>query len=125
MMDSIRIAAIVTLFILAKQVGFAQSEFVHPLDFRDTPEQRRVVLQYIVSSVEEQCMKLGIEDLATRRAVEEGELEAFKTLTQATSRQILDRVIAECHRLDIYDYATILAVYEGELEASRKSLEWE
>ena len=123
-MDSIKVAVIATLLICAEQSSFAQGEFIHPLDFRDTPEQRERVLQYIVSSVEQQCTELGIADFATRRAVEEGELEAFKTLTQARNRVILNRVINECLRLGISDYATILAVYEKEVDASEESLKW-
>ena len=101
--------------------------FVHPLDFDNSTSQRQQVVDYIKSIVhDEYCKKLDMCTPSTLMMMERNNLKAFKQLTTAKNRKLLDRMIRDyCHSsLRICSYTTIKMMYAHNLSASKQKLEW-
>jgi hypothetical protein len=114
---------IITL-ILATAFVYA-ADFVHPLDFEDTEEERQKVIQYIESVVKETYSKIGMDDPSTLRMMEREHLDCFKKLTKVTdNRALLDRVIKTYCDIGMCDYSTIWMMYQEESKASKEKLTW-
>ncbi|MNR46887.1 hypothetical protein D3C85_1659170 [compost metagenome] len=59
------------------------------------------------------------------RRMEQKDLEAFKLLTKAENRKVLDQAISDyCSNLDMCNYAMIQRMYEKNLAASKQKLSW-
>lgn len=65
-----------------------------------------------------------MDDPLTLRMMEEEHLSAFKQLTQAKDRKLLDRVMAQYCGIGMCDYLTINMMYDEQLKASKKDLKW-
>jgi hypothetical protein len=98
--------------------------FVSPIDFSDTIENRKQVINYIKMQVEENYSAIGMGDPITLRMMEEENLKAFKELTKARNTGLLKNVIKTYSEIGMYDYSTFLMMYNEQLNASNKELEW-
>ncbi|MDA8485881.1 hypothetical protein NNO07_22670 [Pseudomonas resinovorans] len=106
----------------------ANAEFIHPLDFNNSEEQKEKVIEWIVNDVKETYCDgpLKMCQASTLRTMEKAEISAFKELTQAKERAILDNVIKTyCDGpIDMCSYSNLAAMYEQELEASAEKAHW-
>lgn len=98
--------------------------FVHPLEFKDTAEERENVIAYIEMTVKESLDFLGIKSVSMQRDMEKAELRDFKALTKAENREILDNVIDQLSFIGINTYSMIRASYEQELLSLDDELTW-
>lgn len=110
--------------ILLSPVAFAG--FVHPLDFDGSDEQKKEVIQYIQNRVKkEYCGVVDMCQDTMLRMMEEKNLTAFKYLTAAQNRDVLDYVIkAYCSTVDMCNYQMLRMMYDQNLQASKRKLEW-
>ncbi len=102
------------------------SGFIHPMDFQES--QKDVVINNIKKQVRKDYCE-GSVDMCqdvTLRMMERENLNAFKKLTTAKHRKIMDRVIKDyCNSsVDMCNYVTILMMYETNLKASSQQLTW-
>ena len=93
------------------------ADFIHPLDFGGTSEEKEAVVSFIIEQTKASCDSIGINDPATIKMMEKQNLAAFKTLTTAKNREILDIVINQCKTIGIRDYSTIQMMYNQQLQA--------
>ncbi len=115
------LALIILLLVCA--VAFSD-DFIHPLDFRGTEPEKKAVIAFIEKYVKDTYTKLGMGDPATLRMMEKEELEAFKKLTGAKNRKLLDEMIRTYSAIGMGTYSTIFMMYEEQLKASQESLSW-
>ena len=114
------------LLLLASNAA-TSATFVHPLDFDGSISQKNNVMSYIKSAVkEEYCKRLDMCTPSTVRLMEQHNLNAFKELTSAKNRKLLDRMIHDYCRstLKMCSYSTIKMMYAHNLSASKKQLKW-
>lgn len=107
-------------------VGFA-ADFVSPITFDGSDEQKQQVIAYIEERVEEQIKSFGDESShSMRQMLEEQSLKSFKALTQTTDKELLQAVIKRnCSGgIDLCDYTVIEMLYQQDLKAKNKKLEW-
>ena len=105
----------------------AAAAFIHPMDFDGSENQRKQVIDYIKSIVhDEYCKKLDMCTPSTLRMMERSNLKAFKQLTTAKNRKLLDRMIRDyCHSsIRVCSYTSIKMMYAHNLSASEQKLEW-
>ncbi|ORM74419.1 hypothetical protein HA48_03930 [Pantoea wallisii] len=106
----------------------AQADFIHPLDFNGSDAQKQEVIDFIQSRVKaDYCNgQLDMCQPTTLRMMEQQNLSAFKKLTQAKDRKVMDRVIKDyCNgSLDMCNYTTIEMMYQQNLKASGEKLTW-
>lgn len=104
------------------------ADFIHPMDFDGSDQQKAAVVEFIKKTVKKDYCESGIDmcQESTLRMMEQQNLEAFKKATKATDRKIMDRVIKDyCNSgVDMCNYTTIQMMYEQNLQASQKKLEW-
>ena len=112
-----------TLFLLIATPVFA-ADFVHPLDFKGTNDEKQKVVAYIKENVKETYSKIGMDNPSTLRMMEQKELDSFKQLTKAENRKLLDKVITTYCNIGMCNYNTFLMMYNKELSESKKSLKW-
>lgn len=120
------IILILSLLIISGPISAAS--FIHPYGFKETPENKAAVINYIKEKVKDQYCNSGIDmcDSITLRMMEKQNLNAFKKLTKAPNKEILDRVIKDyCNSgLDMCDYITIKMMYDQNQKAANEELEW-
>lgn len=106
----------------------ANAAFIHPMDFDGSEAQKQEVIEYIQSKVKADYCEGGIDMCrdTTLRMMEKSNLNAFKQLTQAKNRKIMDKVIKDYCKsgLDMCSYATIRMMYNKNLKASDEKLTW-
>lgn len=106
----------------------AQADFVNPMDFDGSEAQKDEVINFIQEKVKaDYCDgQLDMCQPTTIRMMEQQNLTAFKKLTKAEDREIMDRVIKDyCESgLDMCSYSTIEMMYQQNLKASSKKLAW-
>lgn len=123
-----KLIAKITFPALMLAAGFASAEFVHPLDFDNSTAQKEKVISFIKENTKQTYCKSGIDlcQESTLRMMEDGELKAFKKLTSATDRKVMDQVIATyCNGpISMCSYSTISMMYSNEIKASQKTLTW-
>lgn len=100
------------------------ADFIHPLEFNGSKDQKNAVVSFIEESVKNSCASIGVNDPATHRMMEKQNLNAFKSLTQAKDRALLDMVIQQCKDIGIIDYNTINMMYNQQEQASKDKLSW-
>jgi hypothetical protein len=100
------------------------ANFVNPIGFNPTSENKKAVIEYIKQNVKQECSKVGMDSESTLRMMEEQNLEAFKQLLSAQDNNVLARVINQCCGIGMCNYATIHMMYEQEMKAKKKSLKW-
>lgn len=115
-----------TLSLLLFISPLAFAGFVHPLDFDGSSAQKQKVIEYIQARVKKEYC--GVVDMCQEtmlRMMEEQNLSAFKYLTKAEDRKILDHVIKTyCGSVDMCNYQMLRMMYEQNLQASQRKLEW-
>lgn len=96
------------------------------MDFKGEELQKKIVIEYIKARVKhDYCGTIDMCQAVMLRIMEEENLDAFKRLTVAKERDILDRVIKDyCGIVDMCTYSMLEIMYNENLEASKKSLEW-
>jgi molecular chaperone GrpE (heat shock protein) len=106
--------------------SLVHADFIHPLEFDGSDEQKEQVIEYIKQRVKnDYCEKVDMCQDVMLRMMEKENLEAFKRLTQATEREILDRAIKDyCGTVDMCSYQMIDMMYKENLKASKKELTW-
>ena len=108
--------------------GTASADFLHPLDFDDSDAQKEKVVSIIKESTRQTYCKSGVDlcQASTLRMMENNEMKAFKKLTTATDRKLMDQVIATYCKgpVDMCNYSTISMMYNSEMKASQKELTW-
>ena len=106
----------------------AQAGFIHPLEFNGSEAQKQEVINFIQSTVKaDYCEgQLDMCQPTMLRMMEQENLTAFKKLTQANDREVLDRVIKDyCDSgLNMCNYAMIEMMYQENEKASNKKLTW-
>ena len=115
---------LLVIFSLINTNAFAG--FVHPMDFKLS--QKNEVIEFIKEGVRKDYCN-GMVDMcnnSTLRMMEKENLNAFKELTKAKNREIMNRVIKDyCNSsINMCSYSNILMMYEENLRASQKELEW-
>ncbi|WP_337840493.1 hypothetical protein [Rheinheimera sp.] len=117
---------VIALAALAWSVG--ASEFIHPMDFKNSEAEKNQVIAYIKQQVRKDYCEgeLDMCDNVTLRMMEAENLSAFKKATQAKDRDIMDKVISDyCEGdLDMCNYSTIYMMYQENVKAGSQSLEW-
>ncbi len=100
--------------------------FVHPLDFNNSDSHKKEVIAYIKNRVKKDyCGTIDMCQDMMLRMMETENLEAFKRLTSATDRRVLDRAIHDyCGTVDMCTYQMLEMMYKENLKASKKDLEW-
>lgn len=106
----------------------AHAAFIHPMDFDNSAVQQQEVINYIQTNVAADYCD-GAVDMCqptTLRMMEKTNLKAFKHLTQATDRKLLDKVISDyCDGgPDSCSYSTINMMYNQNLKVRNTSLSW-
>ncbi|QHM72495.1 hypothetical protein [Mixta intestinalis] len=106
----------------------SHAAFVHPLDFDGSEAQKAEVIDYIKNRVHQDYCDSALDmcQPTTLRMMEKQNLAAFKSLTSAKNRAVLDNVIdTYCDSsLDMCTYANLDMMYKQNLKASNESLSW-
>ncbi|XXN62765.1 hypothetical protein ACRQ84_12320 [Enterobacter ludwigii] len=106
----------------------AQAGFIHPMKFDGSEAQKQEVINFIQARVKaDYCDgQLDMCQPTTLRMMEQQNLSAFKKLTKAQDRKVLDRVIKDyCDgSLDMCNYTIIEMMYQQNLKASGEQLTW-
>ena len=109
-------------------VAVDAAEFVHPMDFDGSEAQKTKVIDYIRTETRQRyCTgELAMCKPATLRLMERSNLHAFKKLTQAKDRKLLDRLITDyCNgRRHMCTYNTLKLMYANNLKAKHEKLTW-
>lgn len=102
------------------------NNFVSPINFNDTKENRNKVIAFI-----KQCVKTTYcksEDKCnpiTLRIMEKANLNSFKNIMNPKSIDIMKKTISiYCHSLPCCQYITIEMMYNQMLESENSKLEW-
>ena len=99
-------------------------EFVSPINFEETKENKEKVIAFIEKQVKEDYSAIGMDDPSTLRMMEAENLKAFKELTKVTNTKLLKEVIKTYCEIGMCNYSTILMMYEEENKASKQKLKW-
>ena len=106
----------------------ANAGFIHPLDFDGSEAQKQEVINFIQTKVKaDYCDgQLDMCQPTTLRMMEQQNLTAFKKLTQANDRKVMDRVIEDyCDGgVDMCTYTTIEMMYQQNVKANNQKLTW-
>ena len=104
------------------------ADFIHPMDFNGSEEQKNRVVEIIKARVKKDYCQSGINMCqdTTLRMMEQQNLNAFKAATKAKNRKIMDRAIKDycLSGIDMCNYTTILMMYKQNVDASKKNLKW-
>lgn len=99
-------------------------EFIHPMDFKGTEEEKQKVINYIKARVKKDLEYIDMYNNQNARMMERQELDSFKALTQAKDRQLMDRVIKELIFVEMLNYTNLKNMYIQEIQASQQELTW-
>lgn len=124
MVKALKCLCAVALF--APAIAFAAKFPVRPMVFDGSESQKAKVVEFITKNVYDQyCTRVDMCQESTLRRLERKELEAFKALTHAENRKILDQVISDyCDKIDMCTFTTIKRMYDKNLSASQQKLTW-
>ncbi|MCD9481574.1 hypothetical protein GLP37_21925 [Photobacterium phosphoreum] len=114
------------LIFLCLLASSAQAKFIHPLDFDGSQAQKDEVISYIQARVKKDyCGTINMCQEVMLRMMEKENLEAFKRLTKAADRSVLDRSIHDyCGTIDMCTYQMVEMMYNQNLKASKQQLSW-
>jgi len=112
--------------LFAPTMAIATTLPFHPMDFDGSEAQKTQVIEFITNVTKTQyCTNLNMCQDVTLRRMERANLDAFKKLTEAQNRKILDQVIdAYCTRLGSCNFIILERMYRHNLQASQKKLTW-
>lgn len=115
-------------FVLLTATFYANAGFVNPMDFDGSEAQKQEVIDFIQTQVKKDYCEGAIDMCqdTTLRMMEKQNLNAFKKLTQANNKKILDKVIVDyCEgAIDMCNYSTLSMMYDQNLKASNETLSW-
>ncbi len=102
------------------------------MDFNGSDKEKKNVIAFIESNIYEiYCENELLKDMCTNtllRVMEEEELNAFKKLTKAKDKTILNKIIQTYCKNPLLEgmcmYSLILTMYEEEVIASGQKLTW-
>jgi len=105
----------------------SEAKFIHPLDFDGSDIQKKEVIAYIQNRAKKDyCKTLDMCQETILRMMEKENLEAFKRLTRATDRKILDRAVHDyCGAIDMCTYQMVEMMYNENLKKSTEELSWQ
>lgn len=119
---------VLSIMLIALSSAAFASGFVHPKDFTGSEAQKQQVINYIEKRVKATYCdgQLNMCQPTTLRMMEQENLRAFKSLTSATNREVLDGVISTyCSSLlNMCDYTTLEMMYQENNNASNQKLSW-
>lgn len=122
------LGSLLLVSVMFSSFSYAQPmDFVHPMGFDGSEKQKQAAVDYITKQVKKQYCDDGLDMCQDfmLRMMEDENLSAFKRLTKADNKSILDRVIKDyCQGIGLCDYVTIEMMYNENLKASKKKLEW-
>ncbi|WP_090902381.1 hypothetical protein [Azotobacter beijerinckii] len=100
--------------------------FINPAEFNGSEKQKEEVISYIRERVKKDyCQRIDMCQESMLRMMETENLEAFKRLTKAKDKKVLDRAIHDyCGRVDMCSYQTIEMMYDENVKAKNKELSW-
>lgn len=108
--------------------GSSYAGFVHPLDFDGSETKKQEVIKYIKDRVKaDYCDgQLDMCQPTTLRMMENENLNAFKKLTEAKDRTVLDGVIKDYCKsgLDMCNYSNLEMMYQENVKANGEELTW-
>lgn len=107
----------------AKKVE-ASSNFLHPMDFKNTDEQKQQVINYIEVQTKKSLEMIDSYNNILAREMEQQELNSFKALTQAKDRQVMDNLIKQLKSINSLNYILLKEMYDQEMMASSQELTW-
>lgn len=110
-------------FIFCATNLFSQS-FVSPIGFVASESNKQKVVNFIKKQVNEEYSAIGMDDPLTLRMMEKENLNAFKKLTEATNKKLLNSVIKTYCDIGMCNYTTIAMMYNEQNKANKKSLKW-
>ena len=117
-----------SILMLSACVAVDAAEFVHPMDFDGSTAQKDKVIEYIRTETRQRyCTgELAMCKPATLRLMERSNLQAFKRLTQAKDRKLLDKLITDyCNgRRHMCTYNTLKLMYANNIKAKHEKLTW-
>jgi hypothetical protein len=104
------------------------SGFIHPMDFNGSEAQKQQAIRYIEQRVRATYCdgQLDMCQPTMLRMMERENLSAFKKMTQASDRSIMDEMIRTyCNgAIDMCDYTTLWMMYKENEKASKETLDW-
>lgn len=100
------------------------AEFVSPIGFDATNENKTAVVEYIKQTVKREYSEIGMDSESILRMMENQNLDAFKKLLSAKDEGVLARVIKEYCGIGMCNYVTIHMMYEQEMKAKGQWLQW-
>ncbi|MBI0165146.1 hypothetical protein BGI15_02845 [Snodgrassella alvi] len=101
------------LFLILLYSALVQAEFIHPMDYDGSQEQKKAVKQFIKQQVQhDYCQELNICNASALRKMEKKNFRAFMKTTHATDRKVMDEAIDHCmHYMDMCEYSIIELKY--------------
>lgn len=101
------------LFLILLYSALVQAEFIHPMDYDGSQEQKKAVKQFIKQQVQhDYCQELNICNASALRKMEKKNFRAFMKATHATDRKVMDEAIDHCmHYMDMCEYSIIELKY--------------
>ncbi|MGF1761571.1 hypothetical protein L4D76_27440 [Photobacterium sagamiensis] len=102
------------------------AKFIHPKEFDGSEVQKKEVISYIKARVKKDyCGTVDMCQEMMLRMMETENLEAFKRLTLAKDRKVLDRAIHDyCGTVDMCTYQMIEMMYNENVKAQSQELSW-
>ncbi|WP_027177825.1 hypothetical protein [Maridesulfovibrio bastinii] len=100
------------------------ADFVNPIGFQATEQNKAAVVNYIKQSVKQDCYRVGMTSESTLRMMEKQDLDAFQKLLSAKAPNTLTRIINQYCATGMCNYSTIRMMYDHEMRAKGQSLAW-
>ncbi len=105
-------------------LSLSAEEFISPINFQPTAENKQKVIDYIKKQVYDDYSEIGMGDPTTLRMMEKENLDAFKELTSATDTKLLKQIIKTYCEIGMCNYSTFLMMYNEESKAKKEKLKW-
>jgi hypothetical protein len=114
------------IFLMVTLSFSLNAKFIHPQKFDGSEAQKVEVISYIENRVKQDyCGTIDMCQEVMLRMMETENLEAFKRLTKAKNKILLDRAIQDyCGPADMCTYQIIEMMYNENLKAHNKELSW-
>lgn len=98
--------------------------FIHPMDFKNTDEDKQQVIQFIKAKTKQNLELIGAYNNTNARMMEKEQLACFKELIHAKDRDIMNGVINNLLLIDGLDYINLKLMYDQEVQAGNEELTW-
>lgn len=103
-----------------------KTNFISPINFEDTPENREKVISFIKYCVKETyCENDNDCNPIVLRMMEKTNLDSFKNIANPSNKDLMQKTISTyCDYSSCCQYATIEMMYNQMLESENSKLEW-